>query len=300
MLKIGSLCTGYGGLDMAVEAYFKAETIWTCEFDKHASKIIEKRINKPNYGNLKTMDWHQAEPIDILTAGYPCQPFSHAGSRKGVEDERHLWPYIKEIIGILRPRFVILENVRGHFGLGFPEVLADLALVGYDARWRLIRASDVGAPHRRERLFILAYPNSARSTRTKPSNVSTEQSGNSSCVNDPFTTDTYSYARKKSRRADREIPAESVGLRRRTNEGQAGAKSRFSLKMDEERVPAALDKGRLNVKFVEYIMGLPDGWVSDIDISRAHKLKILGNGVVPQQAYRALELLIATPSDLRL
>jgi DNA (cytosine-5)-methyltransferase 1 len=70
--------------------------------------------------------------------------------------------------------------------------------------------------------------------------------------------------------------------------------------MDEERVPAALDKGRLNVKFVEYMMGLPDGWVSDVDISRAHKLKILGNGVVPQQAYRALELLCATPSDLRL
>ena len=112
--------------------------------------------------------------------------------------------------------------------------------------------------------------------------------------------DTYSYAREKPRRADREVRAESVGLRRRTNEGQTGAKFRFSLKMDEERVPAALDKGRLNVKFVEYMMGLPDGWVSDVDISRAHKLKILGNGVVPQQAYRALELLVATPSDLLL
>jgi len=300
MLKIGSLCTGYGGLDIAVEAYFNAETIWTCEFDKHASKIIQERINKPNYGNLKTMDWYQAKPIDILTAGYPCQPFSHAGSRKGVEDERHLWPYIKEIIGILRPRFVILENVRGHFGLGFPEVLADLALVGYDARWRLVRASDVGAPHRRERLFILAYPISARRDRAKPGSISQNKPGSTGENTNDITADTYSYAREKPRRADREVRAESVGLRRRTNEGQAGAKSRFSLKMDEERVPAALDKGRLNVKFVEYMMGLPEGWVSDVDISRAHKLKILGNGVVPQQAYRALELLCATPSDLRL
>jgi len=300
MLKIGSLCTGYGGLDIAVEAYFNAETIWTCEFDKHASKIIQERINKPNYGNLKTMDWYQAKPIDILTAGYPCQPFSHAGSRKGVEDERHLWPYIKEIIGILRPRFVILENVRGHFGLGFPEVLADLALVGYDARWRLVRASDVGAPHRRERLFILAYPISARRDRAKSGSISQNKPRSTGENTNNITTDTYSYAREKPRRADREVRAESVGLRRRTNEGQAGAKSRFSLKMDEERVPAALDKGRLNVKFVEYMMGLPEGWVSDVDISRAHKLKILGNGVVPQQAYRALELLFATPSDLRL
>lgn len=326
MLRIGSLCTGYGGLDMAVEAYFEAETIWTCEFDKHASKIIQERINKPNYGNLKTMDWHEAEPIDILTAGYPCQPFSHAGSRKGVEDERHLWPYIKEIIGILRPRFVVLENVRGHFGLGFPEVLADLALIGYDARWRLIRASDVGAPHRRERLFILAYPISARWDRAESGSISQNKPRFTGENTNDITTDTYSYAREKSRETSGEIPPESVGLRRRSNERKTGAKSRSSFKtvsntdngrrigsmprlqkrydpcspMHLQEVPAALDKGRLNVKFVEYMMGLPDGWVSDIDISRAHKLKILGNGVVPQQAYRALEMLCITPYDLRL
>lgn len=300
MLKIGSLCTGYGGLDMAVEAYFEAETIWTCEFDKHASKIIQERINKTNYGNLKTMDWHKAEPINILTAGYPCQPFSHAGPRKGVEDERHLWPYIKEIIGILRPRFVVLENVRGHFGLGFSEVLADLAIIGYDARWRLIRASDVGAPHRRERLFVVAYPISARSYGANTGIISQNKPGSTGENTNDITADTYSYARQKSRGTDREIRTESIGLRRRSNERQTGTKFRFSLKMDEERVPDALDKGRLNVKFVEYMMGLPDGWVSDVDISRAHKLKILGNGVVPQQAYRALELLCATPSDLRL
>ena len=148
MLKIGSLCTGYGGLDMAVEAYFGAETIWVSEFDKHASKVIEARINKPNLGNLKVINWAEVEPIDILTAGYPCQPFSQAGLRKGAQDERHLWPYIKEAISILRPKYVILENVRGHFGLGFREVLSDLASIGYDARWTLIRASEVGAPHR--------------------------------------------------------------------------------------------------------------------------------------------------------
>ena len=188
MLKIGSLCTGYGGLDMAVEAYFQAETIWTCEFDKHASKVIEKRIDKPNYGNLKTTNWDEVEPIDILTAGYPCQPFSQAGLRKGTEDERHLWPYIKEIIRKLRPSYVVLENVRGHFGLGFREVLSGLTAIGYDARWTLIRASEVGAPHRRERLFILAYPNSTRWPRAQPSDLQTQQPWYSSSTNKPFIT----------------------------------------------------------------------------------------------------------------
>ena len=179
MLKIGSLCTGYGGLDMAVEAYYEAETVWVSEFDKYASKVIEARINKPNLGNLKVIKWAELEPIDILTAGYPCQPFSTAGLRKGSKDERHLWPYIKTAISTLRPSYVILENVRGHFGLGFREVLGDLASIGYDVRWTLIRAAEVGAPHRRERLFILAYPNSTRWPRTEPSNFQAQQSWDS-------------------------------------------------------------------------------------------------------------------------
>ena len=325
-MRIGSLCTGYGGLDMAVEAYFNAKTIWTCEFDKHASKVINAHFDVPNHGNLKTTDWTKVEPIDILTAGYPCQPFSHAGSRKGVADERHLWPYVKEIIGVLRPRFVILENVRGHFGLGFREVLSDLASIGYDARWTLIRASEVGAPHRRERLFILAYPNSTRWPRAKPSDIQTAKPWDSSSNLDEYThtdgqrcylgqnygneveyqgqsqlitsrlvetvtTHTDGHTRTQSRRASREVRAESVGLRGRAHEGQARGEFRFSVEMDKEAIPSPLDEGKLNVKFVEYMMGLPDGWVTDLDISRAQMLKILGNGVVPQQAYRALELL---------
>ena len=140
-MKIGSLCTGYGGLDLAIEAAFNAETVWTCEIDRFASQIIQQRFDKPNLGDLKTVNWQEVEPIDILTAGYPCQPFSHAGYRKGTEDERHIWPHIKEIIGTLKPRLVILENVRGHLSLGFKDVLKDLAEIGYDARWDIVRAS---------------------------------------------------------------------------------------------------------------------------------------------------------------
>jgi len=317
-MRIGSLCTGYGGLDMAVEAYFDAETVWTCEFDKHASKVIEARIGKPNHGNLKTTDWAQVEPIDILTAGYPCQPFSHAGLRKGARDERHLWPYIKEIIGQLRPQFIILENVRGHFGLGFREVLSDLTSIGYDARWRLIRASDVGAPHRRERLFIVAYPNSSRWARTEPCDLQAPKPWDSSRFNYSSTANSYSDTCEESRRASGELSGQSDGLSRGAHKGQTRGESRSSAApisnanhrrgvrsmsrlpkrydscsaMHLQEVPPALDQGRLNVKFVEYMMGLPNGWVTDVELPRAQMLKILGNGVVPQQAYRALELLL--------
>lgn len=311
-MKIGSLCTGYGGLDMAVEAFYNAETAWTCEFDKHVSKVIEARINKPNHGNLKTTDWSKVEPIDILTAGYPCQPFSHAGLRKGVEDERHLWPYIKEIIGLFRPQFVILENVRGHFGLGFREVLSDLTSIGYDARWTLIRASDVGAPHRRERLFVLAYPVGSRWERTESFDFQSPKSGITGDSNDePSNTDSVSH--KHARRTNRNISQKAGEILNRTDRGKPrsgtsvvpnsdngrslGSMPRLSKRYDPcspmylQEVPPPLDQGKLNVKFVEYMMGLPAGWVTDIDLPRSQMLKILGNGVVPQQAYRALELL---------
>jgi DNA (cytosine-5)-methyltransferase 1 len=281
-MKIGSLCTGYGGLDMAVEAFFNAETVWTCEFDKHASKVIKERIAKPNYGDLKTTDWSQVEPIDILTAGYPCQPFSHAGLRKGAEDERHLWPYIKEIIRQLRPEYVVLENVRGHFGLGFREVLGDLAEIGYDARWRLVRASDVGAPHRRERLFIVANPNRSRWSRTHSSNFQAKQSRHS-------WSDIDEHTNTNGERCT--LVTDERGAKRNQGESQSIARQLVEAIYNQE-VPSPLDEGRLNVKFVEYMMGLPDGWVSNIDIPRSQQLKILGNGVVPQQAFHALELLL--------
>jgi DNA (cytosine-5)-methyltransferase 1 len=318
-MKIGSLCTGYGGLDMAVEAFFNAETVWTCEFDKYASQVIEQRIKKINHGDLKKTDWTKVEPIDILTAGYPCQPFSHAGSRKGADDERHLWPYIKEIIGTLRPEFVVLENVRGHFGLGFREVLADLASIRYDATWRLVRASDVGAPHRRERLFILAQDSDTNGERRalvrkqcgKVWNQGQSQSIARELVK-KASSDTNGDARSQSRRTSGE-------LRTKKDKGQAGKEHWSSCKTPSDtscehfssienmselgrkftsrrdmhllEVPPPLDQGKLNAKFVEYMMGLPDGWVTDVGLSRAQQLKILGNGVVPQQAEYALELL---------
>jgi DNA (cytosine-5)-methyltransferase 1 len=282
-MKIGSLCTGYGGLDMAVEAYFNAETVWVSEIDKYASKVIEQRFGVVNHGDLKTIDWAEVEPIDILTAGYPCQPFSHAGDRKGTKDARHIWPFIKEAISHLRPNYVVMENVRGHLSLGFKDVLKDLAEIGYDARWQLIRASDVGAPHQRARLFIVAYPNG--NARQESRRGFRSISGEAEKIIYGSDRSIYGSSDQNVSNADNQHKPHNRQMQ------ELGSRFTSRCKMHMQVAPNALDQGKLNSKFVEYMMGLPVGWVTDIGLSRAQELKMLGNGVVPQQAYYALELL---------
>ena len=346
-MKIGSLCTGYGGLDLAVESYFGAETIWCAEFDKYANQVIEKRFNIPNYGDIKKIDWALLPSIDILTAGYPCQPFSNAGYRKGTDDPRHIWPYIKEAISILRPRIVVMENVRGHITLGFKEVLAGLTEIGYDAKWELVRASDVGAPHRRERLFIIATPTYTDDIGSQLRKYAEErnqrQSQFESCECGKVITYSDSISRSESRRTNRSVHGTSETLIDRSDrdvdwgssaitsdtdgKGLQGSWNtsgnasngiisdandeyqphnrqmpklgrRFATRreMQLRRSPDPLDLGKLNPKFVEYMMGLYEGWVTDCGLSRSQQLKMLGNGVVPQQAEYAIHM-ICTGGD---
>jgi DNA (cytosine-5)-methyltransferase 1 len=285
-VKIGSLCSGYGGLDMAVEAYFNAETVWMCDNDKYASIVIKERWELPNLGNLKEVDWTTVEPIDILTAGYPCQPFSNAGLRKGLNDERHIWPSIKEIISELRPTIVILENVRGHLTIGFKEVLQDLTKIGYDARWSIVRASDVGAPHRRERLFVLAQPSNTNSQRSiirgQDQAGNQRESQSQSIGSGQIIANTYWDEQQRDRQTQR-----------------LGSRFNTQSEMRLQRTPNPLDlNNKLSPKFVEFMMGLPTGWVTDLDISRSQQLKLLGNGVVPQQAYEAIRRLMSIVKDI--
>lgn len=168
--RIGSLCTGYGGLDMAVQRVFGGQLAWASDVDPGACQIIAHRMpDVPNLGDLRFVHWGRAVrqygPVDILCGGYPCQPFSTAGKRKGTSDERHIWPYIADALRVLRPRIAIFENVAGHLRLGFDTVLADLAAIGFDAQWCLVRASEVGAPHQRNRLFLYAWPTDAQGPR---------------------------------------------------------------------------------------------------------------------------------------
>lgn len=168
-MRIGSLFSGYGGLDLAALQLFPGASVaWHCEWDDAPARILDHHWpTVPNHRDVTTLDWTTIEPVDILTGGYPCQPFSAAGQRKGTDDERHLWPYVRDAIRLLRPRFTLLENVAGHRSLGFDRVLGDLAEDGMHVRWTSLRASDVGAPHHRERIFILVTDPS----RSRPESI---------------------------------------------------------------------------------------------------------------------------------
>lgn len=177
LMKIGSLFSGYGGLDLAALQLFPGSSVaWHCEWDDAPSKILDHHWPiVPNHRDVTTLDWTAVEPVDILTGGYPCQPFSAAGQRKGTDDERHLWPYVRDAIRLLRPRFTLLENVAGHRSLGFDRVLGDLAEDGMHVRWTSLRASDIGAPHHRERLFILITRNAHADTEGERRNYGQAQ-----------------------------------------------------------------------------------------------------------------------------
>jgi DNA (cytosine-5)-methyltransferase 1 len=172
-LTVGSLFTGIGGLDLGLERA-GMRVIWQSEIDPYACRILAKHWpDTPNHGDITQIDWSSIERADIICGGYPCQPFSTAGQRRGAEDPRHLWPHFRDAIRHLRPRYALMENVRGHLSLGGTTVLADLAAIGYDAEWRVISAASVGAPHRRERLFIVAYPTRSTGRIPQPHSLAT-------------------------------------------------------------------------------------------------------------------------------
>jgi len=164
-MRIGSLCSGYGGLDLGAQAVLGGTVAWHVEYDPNASRILAHHWpNVPNLGDLTAVDWTQVEPVDVLTAGYPCQPFSHAGQRKGSADVRHLWPHVARAISVLRPRLVLLENVRGHVSLGLDAVIGDLSRLGYDARWALYELPTVEPPTAEPESSSLPLP-TPRATR---------------------------------------------------------------------------------------------------------------------------------------
>lgn len=159
-----SLCSGIGGLDLGVSRALGTRTLAYCERDPFAASVLLERMETKDLepapvwcGDLRDMDCSPfRELVDVITAGYPCQPFSLAGKRRGQDDPRHLWPAVSEVIRNISPALVVLENVRGHVRRGLNVVLEDLSGLGFDARWGTLPASAVGAPHRRDRLFIVA------------------------------------------------------------------------------------------------------------------------------------------------
>ncbi|MFF0481039.1 DNA cytosine methyltransferase [Streptomyces sp. NPDC004435] len=147
---------------MAVEALTGGRVEWVADNDPQKSKILEHRFpGVPNLGDITQFDWASlvGEGVDIITAGFPCQDISNAGKRIGIEGSRSgIWANVAEAVRVLEPKFIFLENVAAIRSRGLARVLGDLAACGYDAAWTCYRASAAGAPHHRDRFFLVAAP----------------------------------------------------------------------------------------------------------------------------------------------
>ena len=244
------------GLSLALGKHYR--TIAYVERECTSAAVLAANMERgwldkaPVWDDVTTFTGDVVSPlvdqIDIISAGFPCQPWSVAGSQKGTDDERWFWPLIFRLVREIRPRSIFLENVPGLLHGGIEHVLGDLASVGFAAEWTSVRASDVGAPHRRERVFILG--NSDRQGlqgRQQP----VGQSSHERPAWPPSPADTDAWEQ-----------------------------------VDEQYFPATQPEVR------GVVNGLARG------LGRADKLRILGNGVVPQQAalaYTVLSERISTP-----
>jgi DNA (cytosine-5)-methyltransferase 1 len=216
-MKVGSLFSGLGGLDLAVCASFGASLAWYSEIDPGPCGILAQRFPEiPNLGDITEVSWDEVEPVDIICGGFPCTDVSYAGLRKGMDDTRSgLWSYMAEAVCQVGPKWVVVENVaglftpikvedqgdvQGYLPAPIEKVLRDLAQAGFDAEWSVLRASDVGAPHRRERIFILA-----KNTKSEPGSLFDRE---------PERTDAYtSVPRPQGQEPTgrRFVPTRSVG-----------------------------------------------------------------------------------------
>lgn len=328
-LCIGSLCTGYGGLDMAAATVFGGRLVWCADNNKHAATVLEARYPAvANLGDLTRLDWQTVEPVDIISAGFPCQDISYSGLGLGIEKGARsgIWKNIVTGIRILRPKVVIVENVAALRGRGLDRVLGDLAELGYYSVWTSLRASDIGAPHRRERVFILGYGRGsgpilaaahARGQRWQRWPTTREAAGGRSPGGFKRPGTGAALGRAAVANAARRVwnfaqPAQHSRHR------DGGWSSNASREKDDNQAidwgpyepvirrweaitgrpaPQPTEQGsrgqaRLAAAFTEWLMGLPEGFIIGLDLPYAAQHRLLGNGVVPQQATVALRLLV--------
>ncbi len=298
-MRTAELCAGYGGLHLALQqAGLDPHLEWYAETEPEPSTVMaHHHPDTPNLGDLTTIT--NPPPADIVTAGWPCQAVSVAGRRKGIDDERWI---IRDVVALWRStgaRWLVLENVPGlltaNDGEAFGQVLDALSEVGATARWAHLRASDIGAPHRRERWFCVAHtdsvrrerPRSTRRRRPRPTGHDRPAPTNADGERRPLVrfgglrTDSHPQPRGD---ADRRL-RERFG-------GYAPAVHRWANTLGRP-APNPTTNNRLSPRFVEWMMGLPDGHVTTTpDLTRNAQLRVLGNGVVPQQAAYAITQLM--------
>ena len=298
-LKHLDLFSGIGGFSLGLEATGYFDTVAFCDYDPYCQKVLRKHWPWVTiYDDVKELNSERLQAnghnkIDIITGGYPCQPFSIAGRQKGEQDPRHVWPEMFRLVKELRPTWVIGENVSGHIKLGLDTVLENLESEGYSARAFSISASSIGAVHQRERVWILAHSRCTQhegsffgsqdedETREETTNKS-ERSSETSYFDVADTEGIVSNGREhrqhtEERDTERQARRESSNVAHTDIEGLEGRWSQCELREGQE-------EGKI---------GWSQWWESEPSVGRvAHgvpkrvdRLKSLGNSLVPMIPY---------------
>jgi DNA (cytosine-5)-methyltransferase 1 len=305
-LKHGSLFSGIGGFDLAAE-WMQWENVFHCEWNEFGQKVLNHYWpNAISYEDITKTDFsiHRGD-IDILTGGFPCQPYSAAGKRLGKEDDRHLWPEMLRAIREIQPTWVVGENVLGlvnwNGGLVFEEVQADLESEGYEVQPFVLPAAGVNAPHRRDRVWFVAYATSERNPSPRKSGEIKRNRGENNGESQ--------LRRKQTERANG-LPTMGGNAPNANNERLQGGENRRVIKRSRE------ERKEQSSRFIQSawevfptqspICGGDDGLPTELDgITfpkwRNESIKAFGNAIVPQvalQIFKAIQAYETTRKEM--
>ena len=292
-----SLFSGIGGFDLAAQ-WAGFTNVFNCEWEEFPRKVLKHHFpNAEQYADIHDFDATKYNGrIDILSGGFPCQPFSVAGKQKGTEDERHLWPEMLRVIGECQPRWIVGENVRGLVswsdGLVFETCYSDLENLGYSVQSFIIPACATGAPHRRDRVWIVAHSDNFRTTRNAPNADNEERNGRCS----PSERE-----RQEAEQRGDGIFSAAARLSKKRNAPDTDSATRTSERINRQgkgefirRSSNTIPGGWEEFPTVTPVCGGDDGLPKELDgITfskwRSESIKGYGNAIVPQVAHRIFE-----------
>jgi DNA (cytosine-5)-methyltransferase 1 len=340
-MRVMSLFAGYGGLDLALGMVFpEARTVYVSDIEEGPCRVLAHRFPEAtNLGDVTAVDWDSLDPVDVVIGGSPCPDLSDAGRGAGMRPGTRsgLWSSMVDAIAATRPRLVVWENVRGALsksafsrlesGEGrmggradgvvlraLGRVLGDLSALGYDCQWSTFRASTIGAPHQRERVFVVAVP-SSQGWRLPWHTVTREaacgwasalDSGRAGASLTLLPTPTTQDGKNNGgpSQFERNTPPLNTVVKMPSFGDYVPAITRWEQVIGRTApsptIPSPAGKPRLSHHFTEWMMGLPEGWICDpalwVDYpptkARSLCLRMAGNGVVPQQAAWAIHALL--------
>ena len=266
------LFSGIGGFALAA-GWAGFETVGFCDNEPYAQAVLKKHWpDVPIHGDIKALDGTAYRGVTLLTGGFPCQPFSNAGKRRGKDDDRYLWPQMLRVIQEARPAWIVGENVVGIIGLALDQVCSDLEAEGYEVEPIIIPACGVDAPHRRNRVWVVAHSQCQRLEgldSEKLSKCDSEWKTTNIGTNSSYVADTLCYGRE--------------GLRKQMGDSGKDVEGRQNTEI--YGIPSfARDPANEQSDSQSFV-----GRVADGIPHRTHRLKGLGNSIVPQVAYQIIK-----------